>query len=384
MKNNIKTGFSTKAIHAGQEPDPTTGAIMTPVYLTSTYVQQELGKHKGYEYSRVSNPTRAALEQNIAALECGKEGMAFGSGMAAIDSILRLLNMGDHIILSHNVYGGTYRIAKMIWEAYRLEFDFVDTTNISNIKKVLKQNSKMIFIETPTNPTMEISDIKAIAKLAKAEGLISVVDNTFATPYLQQPLNLGIDIVVHSLTKYLNGHSDIVGGIVVTNDKDISERLRFFQKAIGSILSPFDSWLCLRGTKTLAVRMEQHGESAMIVAKWLNSQKSVKKVFFPGLPSHPQYALAKRQMKNFGGMIAFDLGSLEAAKRFLKKVRVCALAESLGGVESLISHPASMTHASIPPEQRKKIGVTDGLVRISVGLEDVNDIIDDLKNAMKK
>jgi cystathionine beta-lyase/cystathionine gamma-synthase len=384
MKNKTETGFSTKAIHAGQIPDPTTGAVMTPVYLTSTYVQQELGKHKGYEYTRVSNPTRTALEKNIAALESGKEGMAFGSGMAAIDSIFRLLKMGDHVILSHNVYGGTYRIAKMIWEDWRLEFDFVDTTNITNIKKVLKQNTKMIFIETPTNPTMEITDIAAIAKLAKTEGLISVVDNTFATPYLQKPLEYGIDIVVHSLTKYLNGHSDMVGGIIVTNDTKIIERLRFFQKAIGGILGPMDSWLTLRGTKTLAVRMKQHGESAMQVAKWLTTQRAVKKVYYPGLPTHPQHKLAKKQMKNFGGMISFDLGSLNAAKKFLKKVRLCALAESLGGVETLISHPASMTHASIPPEQRKKIGVTEGLVRISVGLEDVNDIIDDMKQAFKK
>jgi cystathionine beta-lyase/cystathionine gamma-synthase len=383
MKNKTETGFSTKAIHAGQIPDPTTGAVMTPVYLTSTYVQQELGKHKGYEYTRVSNPTRTALEKNIAALENGKEGMAFGSGMAAIDSLFRLLKIGDHVILSHNVYGGTYRIAKTIWEDWRLEFDFVDTTNLVNVQKVLKQNTKMIFIETPTNPTMEITDIEAIAKLAKTEGLISVVDNTFATPYLQKPLEYGIDIVVHSLTKYLNGHSDMVGGIVITNNQRFIERLRFFQKAIGGVLGPMDSWLTLRGTKTLAVRMKQHGESAMQVAKWLTTQRAVKKVYYPGLPTHLQYKLARRQMKNFGGMIAFDLGSLNAAKKFLKKVRLCALAESLGGVETLISHPASMTHASIPPEQRKKIGVTDGLVRISVGLEDVNDIIEDMKQALK-
>lgn len=383
MKNKIDLGFSTKAIHEGQIPDPTTGAVMTPVYLTSTYVQKELGKHKGYEYTRVSNPTRTALEKNIAALEGGKEGMAFGSGMAAIDSIFRMLKMGDHVVLSHNVYGGTYRIAKTIWEDWRLEFDFVDTTNLANVKKVLKQNTKMIFIETPTNPTMEITDIAAIAKLAKIEGLISVVDNTFATPYLQKPLEYGIDIVVHSLTKYLNGHSDMVGGMVVTNNQKIAERLRFFQKAIGGILGPMDAWLTLRGTKTLGVRMKQHGESAVQVAKWLTTQRAVKKVYYPGLPTHPQHKLAKKQMKNFGGMIAFDLGSLNAAKKFLKKVRLCALAESLGGVETLISHPASMTHASIPPEQRKKIGVTEGLVRISVGLEDVNDIIADMMQALR-
>ncbi|MBI5217091.1 MAG: PLP-dependent transferase [Ignavibacteriae bacterium] len=374
--------FSTNAIHAGQKPDPTTGSVMMPVHLTSTYVQEELGKNKGYEYSRVSNPTRDALEMNIAALENGKDGMAFGSGMAAIDAIFRLLKPGDHILVSHNVYGGTYRIGKMVLEEYGLLFDFVDTTNLPLVRKAIKPNTKMLFIETPTNPTMEITDLKAIAKLAKQHKLISVCDNTFATPYLQRPLDCGFDVVVHSLTKYLNGHSDMLGGMVITNNKKITERLRFFQKAVGGILSPFDAWLCLRGTKTLAVRMERHGESAMKVAQWLSKQKKIKRVYYPGLPEHPQHHLAKRQMKNFGGMISFDLGSLEAAKRFLKRVRLCALAESLGGVETLISHPATMTHASIPYEQRQKIGVTDGLVRISVGLEDVDDIIADLKSAL--
>jgi len=374
--------FSTKAIHAGQQPDPTTGSIMMPVHLTSTYVQQELGKNKGYEYSRVSNPTRTALEQNIAALENGKHGLAFGSGMAAIDAIFRLLKPGDHVILSHNVYGGTYRIGKMVWEDFGLRFEFVDSTNIALIKKAIQRSTKMIFIETPTNPTMEITDLSAIAKLAKHSRLISVCDNTFATPYLQRPLEHGIDIVVHSLTKYLNGHSDMIGGMIVTNSAEIAERFRFFQKAVGGILSPFDAWLCLRGTKTLPVRMERHGESAMAVAKWLTKQRKVKRVYYPGLPFHPQYRLASRQMKNFGGMIAFDLGSLGSAKKFLKRVRLCALAESLGGVETLISHPATMTHSSIPPDQRLKIGVTDGLVRISVGLEDVDDIINDLKRAL--
>ncbi len=374
--------FSTKAIHSGQKPDPTTGSVMMPVHLTSTYVQEELGKNKGYEYSRVSNPTRDALEMNIAALEKGKSGMAFGSGMAAIDAIFRLLKPGDHVLVSHNVYGGTYRIGKMVLEEYGLQFDFVDTTKLPLVRKAIKPNTKMLFIETPTNPTMEITDLKAIARLAKQHKLISVCDNTFATPYLQRPLDHGFDVVVHSLTKYLNGHSDMLGGMVITSNKKITERLRFFQKAVGGILSPFDAWLCLRGTKTLPVRMKQHGESAMKVAHWLSKQKKIKKVYYPGLPEHPQYQLAKRQMKNFGGMISFDLGSLDAAKRFLKKVRLCALAESLGGVETLISHPATMTHASIPYEQRQKIGVTDGLVRISVGLEDVEDIIADLKRAL--
>ncbi len=375
--------FSTKAIHAGQQPDPSTGSIMMPVHLTSTYVQQELGKNKGYEYSRVSNPTRTALEQNIAALENGKHGMAFGSGMAAIDAIFHLLKTGDHVLVSHNVYGGTYRIGKMIWEEYGLQFDFVDTTNLTLVRKSIKKNTRMIVIETPTNPTMEITDLSAIAQLAKKHKLISVSDNTFATPYLQRPLEYGIDVVVHSLTKYLNGHSDMLGGIVVTDNNKIAERLKFFQKAIGGILSPFDAWLCMRGTKTLVVRMERHGESAMQIARWLKQQKKIEKVYYPGLPSHPQHKLAKEQMKNFGGMISFDLGSLSAAKKFLKRVRLCALAESLGGVETIITHPATMTHASIPFEQRRKIGVTDGLVRISVGLEDVDDLIADLQQALR-
>lgn len=375
-------GFATKAIHAGQPAEQVTGAIMTPVFLTSTYVQEELGKNKGYEYSRVSNPTRTALEQNIAALEEGAHGMAFGSGTAAIDAIMHLLKPGDHAIVSRNVYGGTYRIAKMIWEDYGLQFDFVDTTDLQQIERVIRPNSKMLFIETPTNPTIEITDLAASAALAKKHRLMSVVDNTFATPYLQQPLRYGFDLVVHSLTKYLNGHSDMLGGFIVTNNETIAERLRFFQKAIGGILSPFDAWLCLRGTKTLAIRMKQHNENALQVARWLVQQPRVMKVFYPGLEDHPQHALAKKQMCGFGGMISFDLGSLNAAAAFLKRVRLCALAESLGGVETIITHPATMTHAAIPPEQRQRIGVTDGLVRISVGIEDVEDIIADLKAAM--
>jgi cystathionine beta-lyase/cystathionine gamma-synthase len=375
--------FSTKAIHAGQHPDPLSGAVMTPVYLTSTYVQEELGKNKGYEYSRVSNPTRTALEENIASLEGGKFGMAFGSGMAAIDAIFRMLKPGDHVVVSRNVYGGTYRIGKLVWEDFGLQFEFVDTTSIAILKKAVRKTTKMIFIETPTNPTMEITDLSAVAKIGKQFGICTVCDNTFATPYLQRPLESGFDIVVHSLTKYLNGHSDMLGGIVVTDNTEFADRLKFFQKATGGILGPMDAWLCLRGTKTLPVRMERHGESAMEVAKWLNRHPNVRQVYYPGLPSHPQHTLARRQMGNFGGMIAFELGNLAAAKKFLKRVRLCALAESLGGVETLISHPASMTHASIPPERRREIGVTDGLVRISVGLEDVSDIIDDLGQALK-
>ncbi|MFN0158140.1 MAG: trans-sulfuration enzyme family protein [Bacteroidota bacterium] len=383
MTTDRDKGFSTRAIHAGQPPEPVTGAIMTPVFLTSTYVQEEIGKHKGYEYSRVSNPTRTALEENIAALEEGAHGMAFGSGTAAVDAIMHLLKPGDHMILSQNVYGGTYRIAKMVWEDYGLQFDFVDTTNLQNIERVIRPNSKMLFIETPTNPTMEITDLAGAAAIAKKHKLISVVDNTFATPYLQQPIHFGFDIVVHSLTKYLNGHSDMIGGFVVTNDGAVAERLRFLQKAVGGILSPFDAWLCLRGTKTLAVRMKQHNENAMKVAQWLTKQKRILKVYYPGLTDHPHHELAKKQMRGFGGMISFDLGNLENAAAFLKRVRLCALAESLGGVETIITHPATMTHAAIPADQRARVGITDGLVRISVGIEDVEDIIADMENALK-
>jgi cystathionine beta-lyase/cystathionine gamma-synthase len=375
-------GFSTKAVHAGVEPDPSYGSIMTPVHLTSTYVQQELGKNKGYEYSRVSNPTRTALEKNIAALENGKEGLAFGSGMAAISAVFHLLRAGDHVVVSRNVYGGTYRLGKLVLNQYQLDFEFVDTTDLDQLKQAIRPSTKMVFIETPTNPTMEITDLAAVAKLCKARKLISVVDNTFATPYLQNPLNFGIDIVMHSATKYLNGHSDMLGGLLVLNDATLIERLRFIQKSVGGIMSPFDAWLCLRGIKTLAVRMARHELNAMEVASFLAKHRKVRKVNYPGLVSHPQHRLAKKQMRGFGGMISFDLGSLENAKKFLKRVRLCALAESLGGVETLISHPATMTHASVPPEERKAIGVTDGLVRISVGIEDVEDIIADLKEAL--
>jgi cystathionine beta-lyase/cystathionine gamma-synthase len=375
-------GFSTKAIHAGIEPDPSTGSLMTPIHLTSTYSQEELGKNKGYAYSRVSNPTRTVLEKNIAALENGKEGFAFASGMAAEAAVFHLLKAGDHVIASRNVYGGTYRIAKFVLEDFGLQFDFVDTTDLAVVQRAVKPNTRMLFIETPTNPTMEITDLRGAAKLARAHKLISVVDNTFATPYLQNPLDLGIDIVLHSATKYLNGHSDMLGGLVVLNDPKLVERLRFVQKSVGGILSPFEAWMCLRGIKTLAVRMARHDSNAMEVASFLNTHRKVKKVNYPGLVSHPQHWLAQKQMRGFGGMISFDLGSLDKAKKLLKSVRLCALAESLGGVETLISHPATMTHAAVPAEERRKIGVTDGLVRISVGIEDVEDIIADLKRAL--
>jgi cystathionine beta-lyase/cystathionine gamma-synthase len=309
--------------------------------------------------------------------------MAFASGMAAIDALFRLLSPGDHAIVTNNVYGGTYRIAKMVLEHYGLRFDFVDTTDMAIVVRTRKPNTKMIFVETPTNPTMEISDLSAIAKFARAHHLLSVVDNTFATPYLQRPIESGIDVVVHSVTKYLNGHSDMLGGVVATNDKGVAEKLRFSQKAVGAIMSPFDAWLCLRGTKTLSVRMKQHCESAIIIAQWLSTQKKIVKVNYPGLRSHPQYALARRQMSGSGGMISFDLGSLRNAKKFLLRLQLCSLAESLGGVETLISHPATMTHASVPQADRIKNGVTDGLLRLSVGIEDVEDLIDDLKEGLR-
>ncbi len=377
-------GFSTKAVHAGIEPDPTTGSIMTPIHLTSTYVQEELGKNKGYEYSRVSNPTRTVLETSIAVLENGTEGLAFASGMAAETAIFHLLQAGDHVVVSRNVYGGTYRLGKLVLNSFNLDFEFVDTTDIRTLKAALKPNTRMVFIETPTNPTMEITDLAAVAKLCRAKKLISIVDNTFATPYLQNPLDLGIDIVVHSATKYLNGHSDMLGGLIVLKDKPLAERLRFIQKSTGGVMSPFDAWQCLRGIKTLAVRMDRHTMNAMEIALFLNKQRKVKRVNYPGLISHPQHRLAQKQMRGFGGMISFDLGSLDNARKFLKSVRLCALAESLGGVETLISHPATMTHASVPAEERERIGVMDGLVRISVGIEDLEDLLADLKQALAR
>ena len=377
-------GFATKAIHAGVEPDPSFGSIMTPVHLTSTYVQQGLGENKGYDYSRAGNPTRTALERNIAALEGAKAGLAFASGMAATSAVFHLLESGDHVIVSRNVYGGTYRLGKLVLNNYKLNFDFIDTTDARNIQRSIRPNTKMVFVETPTNPTMELTDLAAVANICKAAKVISVVDNTFASPFLQNPLEYGIDIVMHSATKYINGHSDMIGGLLALNNAKLIERLKFIQKSVGGIMGPFDAWLCLRGVKTLAVRMARHGMNAQEVAAFLARHRKVKKVNYPGLVSHPQHRLAKKQMRGFGGMISFDLGSLGAAKKFLKRVRLIALAESLGGVESLISHPATMTHASVPPEQRKRIGVTDGLVRMSVGIEDIEDILADLKQALSK
>lgn len=375
-------GFATTAIHAGQQPDPTTGSVIVPLYQTSTYAQEGLGKHKGYEYARTQNPTRSAVEQNLAALENAEFGLCFASGMAAIDTVLRLVKSGEHVIVSDNTYGGTFRLFNRVLVDYGIEFSYVDTTAAANVEAALKPNTKMVFLETPTNPVMSVTDLREVSEIAHRVGAIVVCDNTFMSPALQQPLNEGCDIVLHSTTKYLNGHSDSVGGAVITNDAQIHEKLAFLQNSVGAILSPFDSWLILRGTKTLALRMKAHDENGRLVAAFLQEHPNVRKVYYPGLTEHPQHELAKRQQTGFGGMIAFDTGSLENAKTVLEAVRLCTLAESLGGVETLISHPATMTHASVPHEKREQLGITDGLVRISVGVEDVEDIIQDLDQAL--
>jgi len=377
-------GFSTTAIHAGQEPDPTTGAVSVPIYQTSTYAQEGLGRHKGFEYARTQNPTRAACEKNLAALEGARFGFAFASGMAAIDAVLRLVKAGDHVVVSDNTYGGTYRLFSRVLANYGIEFSFVDTTDPSNVEAALRENTRMVFVETPTNPVMMLTDLQAVSEIAHARGARVVCDNTFMSPYLQRPLEFGVDIVLHSTTKYLNGHSDGVGGIVVLNDEQNAEWLGFIQNSVGAILSPFDSWLVLRGTKTLALRMEQHDRSGRAVAAFLEEHPQVQKLYYPGSLSHRQHELAKRQQRGFGGMIAFDTGSLDNARTVLESVKVCTLAESLGAVESLISHPATMTHASVLPETRARLGITDGLVRVSVGLEDTDDIIADLDQALSK
>lgn len=377
-------GFATDAIHVGQEPDPATGAIIVPIYQTSTFVQQDLGKHKGYEYSRTSNPTRAALERNLAALERGRFGLAFASGMAAINAVMSLLKAGDQVVAGHDLYGGSFRLFEQVLKGFGLEFSYANTTRIEEVERSLRPNTRIIFIETPTNPLMEITDLSAMASLAHRRGLLLVVDNTFMSPYFQRPLEHGADIVVHSTTKYLNGHSDGVGGAVILNDQALADRLKFIQNAAGAVLGPFDCWLVLRGVKTLAVRMACHNENGLAVARYLEKHPRVKKVHYPGLESHPQFALAKRQMSGSGGMLSFDTGSLDEAHTVLKSVRLCALAESLGGVETLISHPATMTHASVPAEKRKQLGISDGLVRISVGIEDAEDILGDLDQALAK
>ncbi len=376
-------GFSTDAIHAGQKPDEVTGAVTTPIYQTSTYAQIELGKHKGYEYGRTHNLTRASMESNVATLEKGKYGISFSSGLAATNALTALLKAGDHVIVTSNVYGGTYRLFELIMKDFGLEFSWVDTSDTSNIKKAIKKNTKMVFVETPTNPMLILTDLTEIAKISKENNLISVVDNTFASPYFQNPLTFGIDIVLHSQTKYINGHSDVIGGILVTGNEKLHERLRYIQNAAGAVPAPFDCWLILRSTKTLAVRMERHNSNAIKIAEHLEKASYVKKVFYPGLKSHPQHQLAKKQMSGFSGMIAVDFGNMEVVKKFLKNIKVFTLAESLGGVESLVNHPATMTHASVPKEEREKYGFTDTLVRLSVGIEDVEDLIEDIEQAVK-
>ena len=375
-------GFATRAIHAGQEPDPVTGAVNVPIYASSTYVQEEIGKHKGYEYSRVSNPTRDRLETNLAALEGGVAAKVFASGMAAINAVTTTLKAGDHIVAGHNLYGGTPRLFDQVLANFGLRFTYVDTSDIKSVECALQSNTRLIFVETPTNPLMELCDLRAICDVSHRYGAEVVVDNTFMTPYFQRPIELGADMVVHSTTKFLNGHSDGLGGVVVCTKPEQAEKLSFLQKAAGAILSPFECWLILRGVKTLAVRMLQHDSNGRKVADYLAKHSKVQKVFYPGLPDHPQHALARRQMSGFGSMIAFETGSLANANKMLRKVRVCSLAESLGGVETLISHPATMTHAALGEEGRRKIGITDGMVRISVGIEDVEDILADLDQAL--
>jgi cystathionine gamma-lyase len=375
-----KHRFETLAIHAGQSPDPTTGAIMTPVYLTSTYVQDGPGEHKGYEYSRTQNPTRHALQDCLAALEGARHGLCFASGLAATDALAHLLEAGDHVLVSDDVYGGTFRIFDKVFRRHGLEFSYVDMSDAANVERGLRANTRMVWAESPTNPMLKIVDLARVAELARARGAISVVDNTFATPFFQRPLELGIDVVAHSTTKYLNGHSDVVGGAVMTSDSALHERIQFLQNAVGGVPSPFDSFLVLRGLKTLHVRMERHAENAMKVARFLERHSQVEQVSYPGLESHPQHALARRQMKGFGGMLTFVIrGGLEAARAFLKNLRVFACAESLGGVESLIEHPAIMTHASVPPATRAQLGIADGLIRVSCGIEAADDLVDDLE-----
>jgi cystathionine beta-lyase/cystathionine gamma-synthase len=382
VKLTSNARFSTVCLHAGQEPDPSTGAIITPIYQTATYVQDELGRHKGFEYGRTQNPTRMAVERNIAAIEGGKAAFAFASGMAAIGAVATMLKAGDHVVVSDNTYGGTFRLFDKVLTRYQLTFSYVDTSRLDEVERSFTASTRMLFVETPTNPIMRLTDLRAAATLAHRHSVRLVVDNTLASPYVQRPIDFGADLVTHSTTKYLNGHSDSIGGVVVATRDDDVEWLGFVQNAEGAILSPFDSWLVLRGTKTLPLRMVQHNANGLALAEFLAGHPRVRHVYYPGLPSHPQYELAKRQMRGFGGMLAFDLGSLDAARKLLNGVRLHALAESLGGVETLISHPATMTHASVPEERRLALGITDGLVRISAGVEDIEDLKEDLAQAL--
>jgi cystathionine beta-lyase/cystathionine gamma-synthase len=379
-----KEGFGTLAVHAGQSPDPTTGAVMTPVYQTSTYVQEALGHPRGgYEYARSQNPTREAMEGNIAALEGGKYGIAFSSGLAATETIVKRLSAGDHILCEENTYGGTPRLFNRVLARFGLEFSYVDTRDPQRVRDALRPNTRLIFAETPTNPMMRITDLRILGEIAREAGAHLVVDNTFASPFNQRPLELGATIVVHSSTKYLNGHSDLIGGIVITNDDEVASELRFLQNAAGAVPGPWDCWLVLRGTKTLHLRMARHNENGLQMARFLEEHPGVERVYYPGLPSHPQYDLARRQMRGFTGMVTMELGSLERARQVVNSTRIFALAESLGGVESLIGHPATQTHAAVPAEQRRAMGLTEGLVRLSVGIEELEDLIEDIDQALR-
>jgi cystathionine beta-lyase/cystathionine gamma-synthase len=373
--------FATRSVHAGQILEPLAGAVMTPIYQTSTYVQPALGQHKGYEYARTQNPTREALERNVAALEGATHGFAFGSGLAALDTILKLLRRGDHVVCGENVYGGTHRLMERIYGELGLSFTFVDMRDVGNVEQALTPATRLVYCETPTNPMMHLVDLAAVGDLTQARGLLYVVDNTFATPFFQRPLEFAADIVLHSTTKYLNGHSDMVGGLLVTSRDDLAERIGFIQNAAGGVPGPMDCWLALRGIKTLPLRMRQHDVNGRRLAEWLGRRRDVVKLYYPGLPSHPQHELACRQMSGFGGMISLDLGDPGRARRFVEATRIFALAESLGGVESLIGHPASMTHASVPPAMRQGMGLTDSLVRLSCGVEDTEDLLEDLERA---
>ena len=373
--------FATRAIHAGQRPDPATGAIMPPIVQTSTYVQTALGVNKGYEYARGKNPTREALERNVAVLEGGRHGFAFSSGMGCIDSLMKLFKAGDHVVCGESVYGGTYRLFDKILTNFGFSFSFVDARDPQRIEDAITARTVALLVETPTNPVMRLTDIAAASAIAKRHGMVLIVDNTFATPFFQRPLELGADIVYHSTTKYLNGHSDMIGGICVVNDDELAARIQFIENASGAVPGPMDSWLALRGTKTLALRMRQHDANGRRIADWLANRVGAERVFYPGLPSHEQHALARKQMTGFGGMISVETGSKEEAGRVLGRVKVFSLAESLGGVESLINHPASMTHASVEPDRRKTVGVTEGLIRLSCGVEDADDLLEDLERA---
>lgn len=386
MTSDKRYSFLTRCIHAGQEPDPTTGAVMPPIYTTSTYAQSSPGVHKGYDYSRTANPTRGAWERCIADLESGTRGFAFASGMAATSTLLELLDAGSHVIAMEDLYGGTFRLFERVRRrTAQLDISFVDLSNLDSLRAAVRPNTRMIWIETPTNPTLRLVDIAAVTEFARSKGILTVVDNTFATPWVQRPLELGADIVMHSATKYLNGHSDMVGGVAITKDEELGTRVAFLQNAIGAISGPFDSFLALRGLKTLALRMRQASESALAIAHWLEEQPQVERVIYPGLPSHPQHALAQKQMKNgYSGIVTFFIrGGIDKARPFLERCRLFTLAESLGGVESLVDHPGLMTHASIPPDKRAALGIDDSLIRLSVGIEDTNDLIADLQDALK-